>query len=248
MADDLNTYFNILYDSVRFPIQIFNESGQIVYVNEEFSSQWGFDLTELKSYSVFSDTELKRNGIADLIREVFDKKEPRSVDNYVDSLLLSREQAVPLLRTSMFPVQKEEQSYVVLVHLDQTEMILAEAEVKKARDANKEAERLKNTFLNVLSHELRTPLNIILGYSTIIKENLKDKIAKEDKIYLDNLYSGTERLFKTITQMLEFAQIEAGSYKLNLGTHDLVMIFKNRSEQYKKEAEEKDLDFRMQFE
>ena len=63
--------------------------------------------------------------------------------------------------------------------------------IKKARDAGNEAERLKNTFLTVLSHELRTPLNIILGYSTIIKENLTDKFSAEEKIYLDNLYSGS---------------------------------------------------------
>ena len=61
----------------------------------------------------------------------------------------------------------------MLFHEDQTDIILAEEEVRKARDASKEAERLKGTFLNVLSHELRTPLNIILGYSTIIKENFK---------------------------------------------------------------------------
>lgn len=248
MAEELKTYFKLLYDSVRFPIQVFDESGKLIYVNEEFSTQWGYDLSELKSYSVFSDSELRRNGIATVIKEVFEKKEYRSVENYVDSLLLSRDFAVPLLRSSIFPVKKDEEIFVVVIHIDQTEMILAEAEVKKARDANTEAERLKNTFLNVLSHELRTPLNIILGYSTIIKENLKDKITNEDKIYLDNLYSGTERLFKTITQMLEFAQVEAGSYKLNLDTYDMVNIIKQSSANYKKEADEKGLDFKNHFE
>jgi signal transduction histidine kinase len=91
---------------------------------------------------------------------------------------------------------------VVLLHEDQTELLLTEEEIRKARDNSKEAERLKDTFLNVLSHELRTPLNIVLGYASIIKESLKDKITSEDKVYLDNLYSGSERLFNSITQML----------------------------------------------
>jgi len=130
---------------------------------------------------------------------------------------------------------------------DQTESILAEEESKKARDASREAERLKSTFLNVLSHELRTPLNIILGYSTIIKENLRDKIGSEDKIYLDNLHSGSERLFKTITQMLEFAQIEAGNYHLNLETFELVSIFTNCIAPHKKRAAEKQLNFTSNF-
>jgi signal transduction histidine kinase len=79
----------------------------------------------------------------------------------------------------------------------------------------------------VLSHELRTPLNIVLGYSSIIKESMRDRINVEDRIYLDNLYSGSERLFKSITQMLEFAQIEAGIYKINVESVDLSTILEN---------------------
>jgi nitrogen-specific signal transduction histidine kinase/CheY-like chemotaxis protein len=134
-----------------------------------------------------------------------------------------------------------------MYHEDQTEMLLTEEEVKKARDASYESERLKNTFLNVLSHELRTPLNIILGYSSLIKENLADKIGAEDKIYLDNLHSGSERLFKSITQMLEFAQIEAGNYSLNIETTDIINIIQNCIPEHQKMAKEKNLELRTNF-
>ena len=87
------------------------------------------------------------------------------VRNFVDSMLIGGEKAAPFLNTTMFPVSFDNKNYVVLFHEDQTEVLLAEEEVRKARDASKEADRLKSTFLDVLSHELRTPLNIILGYS-----------------------------------------------------------------------------------
>ena len=92
-----------------------------------------------------------------------------------------------------------------------------------------------------------TPLNIILGYSTIIKENLKDKVGNEEKVYLDNLYTGSERLFKSITQMLEFAQIEAGNYKLNIETINLVHVIRNCVEPFKTKAAEKKLDFSLKI-
>src|SRR3972149_7676141 len=142
------------------------------------------------------------------------------------SLMKSKKITAPVFKTKIFPMTFDKENYFTLVHEDHTEIFLAEAEVKKAREASKEAERLKNTFLNVLSHELRTPLNIILGYSTIIKESLKDKVSSEEKVYLDNLHNGSERLFKSITQMLEFAQIEAGNYKMNIETLNLVHIIK----------------------
>lgn len=246
MSDTIK-YFRHLYDPIYFPIQVVDEYGQIIYINKPFSEQWGYNISELKEYSVFRDAELKRNGIQAIIHDVFNTGEIKIQDNYTDSLLRSKEITIPFFRTGIFPISVGNKKYVVLFHEDQTDKILAEEEVKRARDGNKEAERLKNTFLNVLSHELRTPLNIILGYSSIIRENLKDKVSSEDKIYLENLYSGSERLFKSITQMLEFAQIEAGEYKLNIERVDLSKVLKDCLNLVRNFAIEKKLDIKTNF-
>lgn len=240
-------YFELCYELLEFPVEIFDEKGFIVYVNNAFSKKWGYNLNELSGYSYHTDNELLRRDITQQINQVLQNNSTIHLKNYVDSMLIGSEKAAPFLNTTMFPLRLDKKNYVVLFHEDQTDVLLAEEEVRKARDASKEAERLKSTFLNVLSHELRTPLNIILGYSSIIKENLRDKINSEDIIYLDNLYTGSERLFKSITQMLEFAQIEAGSYKLNMETMNLVNVFKNCLIPYKNKAAEKKLDFTVKF-
>ena len=247
MNRSVSTYCSLFYEFLPFPVQVINDKGYVEYVNNEFSVLWGYTLAELKDYTCYDDNELIRRGITEKIKNVFQSKKSITLKNFIDTLLFNGERSIPFLRSTLFPFTLDDKSFVVLFHEDQTEYILAEEESKKARDANKEAERLKSTFLNVLSHELRTPLNIILGYSTIIKENLKDKISNEDKIYLDNLHSGSERLFKSITQMLEFAQIEAGNYHLNLETFELVSIFKNCILPHKNRASEKHLNFTTNF-
>ncbi|MGB5289764.1 MAG: HAMP domain-containing sensor histidine kinase, partial [Ignavibacteriaceae bacterium] len=248
MSQDNLKYFELCYDPLPFPVEVFDEKGFVVYVNATFSQRWGYTMNELNGYSFNSDNELLRRNIAQKINDVLQTNNSIQLKDYIDSRLLGSDKAAPFLNTTIFPVNLGKNKYVVLFHEDQTDVLLAEEEVRKARDASKEAERLKSTFLNVLSHELRTPLNIILGYSTIIKENLRDKISSEDKVYLDNLYTGSERLFKSITQMLEFAQIEAGSYKMNIETFNLVSIFKNCIEPFKNKAVEKKLDFTVRFE
>ena len=182
------------------------------------------------------------------MKDAFEKQKYATIDNYVDSLLINREFAVPLLRTSIFPINYNDESYVVLLHQDQTEQVLAEEEINKARDMGKEAERLKDTFLTVLSHELRTPLNIILGYSTIIRENLIDKFNAEEKVYLDNLYAGSSRLFKSITQMLEFAQIEAGNYKMAIDSYNLCELVQSCIVNNNQYAIDKNLEIKANFE
>jgi signal transduction histidine kinase len=183
--------------------------GNIVYVNELFTIQWGHSLSELKQYNVFEDNELTRKGVQQSIKEALNENRESIVDNYVDTLLLSREVAVPLLRTSIFPVGFENERFAV---------------------------------------QLRTPLNIILGYSTIIKENLTDRFTAEEKIYLDNLYSGSSRLFKSITQMLEFAQIEAGNYNMDINCYDFCEIVQGSVEANRNSAADKKLDIKSNFE
>ena len=247
MSESYVTYFQQLYDSIYFPIKVIDESGKIVYVNQAFNLQWEYSLSELKEYSVFTDAELKRNGVVNSVRETLKSKGYCFVENYSDALLKSKSITIPIFRTKIFYSSFNEKNFIVFLHEDQTEIYLAEEEVKKARDANKEAERLKNTFLNVLSHELRTPLNIILGYSSLIRESMKDKLEEEDKVYLDNLHSGSERLFRSITQMLEFAQLEAGTYNLNYETANLVSVINNCVNTIEKEADFKKLEIKKQI-
>ena len=247
VTTDFLKYVSLLYDKVRFPVQVIEPGGKIVYINEAFTILWGYHLSELAEYSLFNDSVLKENKILEKVMEVLNGKSYTAVDYFEDSLLRSRDYAVPILRTNIFIIKDEDDPYVVMYHEDLTEMLLTEEEVKKARDASYESDRLKNTFLNVLSHELRTPLNIILGYSSLIKENLNDKIGPEDKIYLDNLHSGSERLFKSISQMLEFAQIEAGNYTLNTETVDLISIIQNCLPEHQKIAKEKNLELKSNF-
>ena len=240
-------YFELCYEPLPFPVEVFDENGFVVYINSVFAKRWGYSLTELSGYSYATDKELQKRDIVKKISSVFQKKKTIQIQNYVDTRLLGSDRAVPFLRTTIFPVSLGDKSFIILFHEDQTDVLLAEQEVRKARDASKESDRLKSTFLNVLSHELRTPLNIILGYSTIIKGNLKAKIGNEEKVYLDNLQTGSERLFKSITQMLEFAQIEAGNFKMNTETTNLVHVIKNCIEPFKIKAAEKKLDFTLKI-
>ncbi len=237
-------YFATFYDELSQPIQVLDKSGNLVYVNKSFTNTWGYSLADLKEYNLFNDTVIKKSNFLSLIKKAIEQNLPTEIEDYSDSLLRNKKSTTPLYATKIFPIKVEEEFYYVFIHEDQTEAFLAEAEVKKARETSKEADRLKNTFLNVLSHELRTPLNIILGYSTIIKESLKEKVSTEERVYLDNLYNGSERLFKTISQMLEFAQLDAGNFKLAIETVDFVPMLQYSIQNIRRPALEKKLDLK----
>lgn len=73
-----------------------------------------------------------------------------------------------------------------------------------------EANRLKSQFLASMSHELRTPLNSIIGFSSILKDNLEGKIEQRYHGFLGNILRSSEHLLSLINDLLDLSKIEAG--------------------------------------
>ena len=94
---------------------------------------------------------------------------------------------------------------VVFNSRDVSTSLRYEAE-REARLRAEEMLRLKAAFLSNMSHEIRTPLTAILGSGEI----LADEVGPELQDFADAVCSGGERLMRTLTSVLDLAQIEAG--------------------------------------
>ena len=91
--------------------------------------------------------------------------------------------------------------------LDKDKLIdrLSKAE-KQLQVKNKEAERLKTSFLSNISHEIRTPMNAIIGFSDLLKD---ENLSHEERVlFADNISSSTQQLLSIIENIIEAARIE----------------------------------------
>jgi len=86
------------------------------------------------------------------------------------------------------------------------------------RDFTREAEleRMKNTFVSSVSHELRTPLNAILGYADMLKETVYGPVSDEQRNALERITVNGRRQLSIVNDLLDQAQIEAGTLKLKV--------------------------------
>ena len=116
----------------------------------------------------------------------------------------------------------------------------AELEIISSKEKAEEANRLKSTFLANMSHELRTPMNSILGYTQILRDDIKDPQTK--KMIEQVLRSGL-RLMSTLNSILELSLLETGDVQLNIMHIDFVKYTEYIVKKYKFLAEEKKLDF-----
>jgi signal transduction histidine kinase len=87
-------------------------------------------------------------------------------------------------------------------------------ELERARALAEYANRMKSQFVANMSHELRTPLNAIIGFSYILKQELKGPLCAEQHDYMSRIYDSGNYLLKLLNDVLDDAKLEAGRIDL----------------------------------
>ncbi|MFN4112060.1 MAG: sensor histidine kinase [Ignavibacteria bacterium] len=89
-------------------------------------------------------------------------------------------------------------------------------ELAKAKEEAENANKQKTIFFASMSHEIRTPINAILGFSEVLKDIFYDKSEPEVRNYFEILQNAAKTLLHTISQLLDFSRLEAGSFKYQI--------------------------------
>ena len=78
-----------------------------------------------------------------------------------------------------------------------------------ALDESKEADRMKNSFINHITHEIRTPLNILTGYTHIIADSGYNLSQEERDELLKGIDQNTFAITSIVNDLLEVSQSES---------------------------------------
>jgi len=89
-----------------------------------------------------------------------------------------------------------------------------EEQLRSAKAAAEEASRAKSQFLANMSHELRTPLNAIIGFADLMLNELFGPLSARYRGYIADIQHSGKHLLDVISDVLDFATIEAGHLRL----------------------------------
>lgn len=93
-----------------------------------------------------------------------------------------------------------------------------EAELVAAQSKAEEMTLLKSSFLTNMSHEIRTPLTGIIGFATI----LEDEVNAEQKELVQLIEQSGQRLLQTLNAVLDLSMLESGTMRLKPQQIDIV--------------------------
>jgi len=110
------------------------------------------------------------------------------------------------------------------------------------------ASRYKSEFLANMSHELRTPLNSSLILAKLLADNAHGNLSEEQVKFASSIYSAGNDLLTLINDILDLSKVEAGKLDMHLEPTGLARLGENLSNLFQPLAEQKKLDFHIQFE
>ncbi len=100
-----------------------------------------------------------------------------------------------------------------------------------------ETERLKREFVGSVSYELRTPLTTILGYAELLEQEGRDLDARS-RGHLGSIRTAGAQLARSIDNVLEMAQFDAGDVGPDMGDVDVATLVVSAGERWSDAARE----------
>ncbi|NQT63948.1 MAG: PAS domain S-box protein [Candidatus Marinimicrobia bacterium] len=219
---------------------IVDDSGNIEYVNPKFTVITGYGLKEVKGQNprMLQSGNLSKSGYRELWETISAGREWRGEfkNKKKNGELFWVSSSISSIKNLAGEI-----THYLAVQEDITESIKARQDLETSLAETKRANNVKDQFIANISHELRTPLNSILGFSEIIENEFKEMINDENRIYFDSIQRSGNRLTRTVHDILEISQYEAGTYNGSFSNVDLVQIVNNILQEQEIQAKEKNL-------
>ena len=86
------------------------------------------------------------------------------------------------------------------------------AELEKALERARAAEKARSMFFSIVSHDIRTPLNAIIGYSELLQFGIEDKTERDEAI--NSICASGRTLLLLVNDVLDLAKMDSGKFVL----------------------------------
>jgi len=221
-------------------ITITDHDGKVEYVNPKFTEVTGYSFDEVKGknmgmlnsgyhpkefYKKLWDTILSGK---DWKGEFYNKK--KNGELYWENGIIS-----PIVN------ENGDITHFIGIQEDITEKKKMIEELITAKDFAVKSNSLKDAFIANISHEIRTPLNGILGMTSLIKETFSPNMTDEEAGYFTAIDGSCERIIRTTDLILNYSQLETGTFTFIPKQLELSTICMNLVSKYNVSAKSKSL-------
>ena len=109
------------------------------------------------------------------------------------------------------------------------------------RLATKRLRSAPEQILATLSHEFRTPLNVIMGYSTMLRDEGEPTLSDEQRLALDRIQSNSTALLAYVETLFYMVELDRGLVPMQVGPVRVSEVLARVAEELRPMADQKGL-------
>lgn len=172
-----------------------------------------------------------------LSQEVINSGEPKKIERY----FTMADGSERILLSHKTPLRDQQGKIVGLLDtaVDITERKQMERALQEAKEKAETASLAKTDFIASMSHDFRTPLNGVIGLAEILLMRVKEPEYRE---FIQNIYDCGKVIANLIENILNYAQIEAGRYELQIKPFDLREVVEHVITMIAPQAQQKEIE------
>ena len=199
--------FKALFERAGIGILLATHDARILETNPSFQRMVGYSSDELRDMSTDDLTHQEDFPIqAQFYRQIHEGK----IDRYrLEKRYMHKDNYVVWGSLTMAVIRDESGAveYMIGMVEDLSERKRTEQELLLAINEAEEMTLLKSSFLTNMSHEIRTPLTGIMGFASILQDELSPAQAEIVRL----IEQSGKRLLKTLDAILDLSMLESGT-------------------------------------
>lgn len=221
-----------LIDNMHDPVIGIDEDKKVLFVNDE-----ALLITGLKKENfvgkLIQDVAVTNDLIRDVIKNIIDPKgnsETKSMKIYADG------------KESYF--EKEVVDINIVPTGEQKSQFIGQVIMLRNITPFKELDLAKTNFIGTVSHEFKTPISSIKMGIQLLENEKIGELNEEQKNLLIGIKDDTNRLLNITGELLNIAQLESGSIKMNIAPILIDDVVTQSLEANRVSAENKQINFK----
>ena len=234
---EIESNFQTIFEKNTAAIAIFEKDSTISNVNKEFCKISGYPKHEVigmrweKFIPPEDHEQLKKSSRKILINK------NHELDNYEFKFLKKNGE----IRYAIYSVALLSKKKIIASFIDVTEHKIKDLLINQQNEQLKKLIADKDRFLSILSHDLKNPLSLLLGFSELLKENIRQYDIEEIIIQVDTINRISQNVNNLLDNLLTWVRSQNGKIPFSPQKLQFISICKDTIETFRPQAEAKNI-------